>query len=210
MTFVWCTFIDALAVVGVFGVDMDGVFRLTSDGVCALYGVRDIDGLGVSELSLKLPRAKRLAAGDIEARRSNVDRMCGEAIFRRAVSIAFAFWPRIRSPAFSANCNAIVSRRDVSAMRNDGPLDVRNGVSLPSRRNGVPSSSPQVISGLSVIPGCGDGVFTKLNPRMIGVAEPMVCTLPSMPTRSAGPLACTVQRKRLIGLAFAVAAAVVM
>lgn len=32
----------------------------------------------------------------------------------------------------------------------------------------LPSISPQVIKGLSVTPGQGDGVFTKLNPRTLG------------------------------------------
>lgn len=79
--------------VGVVADNRDGVFRLTSDGVRALCGVLDIDGLGVSRLSLICTRddANRLAAGDIEAKRSRVDRMCGEAMFRRAVSMAFAF-----------------------------------------------------------------------------------------------------------------------
>lgn len=79
--------------VGVVADRMDGVFRLTSDGVRALCGVRAIDGLGVNRLSLTFTRddANRLAAGDIEAKRSSVDRMCGEAMFRRAVSIALAF-----------------------------------------------------------------------------------------------------------------------
>lgn len=86
----------------------------------------------------------------------------------------------------------MVSRRDVSTMRNDGPVDVRNGVSPPSRRNGVPSSSPQVISGLSVRPGCGDGVLTKLNPRIFGVVESTVRRLPSMPIRSVIFLTCKI------------------
>lgn len=187
--------------VGVVADRMDGVFRLTNDGVRALCGVLAIDdGLGVNRLSRTFTRddASRLAAGDIEAKRSSVDRMCGEAIFRRAVSIAFAFWLRIRSPAFSANCNPMVSRREVSAMRNDGPVDVRNGVSLPSRRNGVPSSSPHVMSGLSVRPGCGDGVFTKLNPRIMGVAELLLCTFPSMPMPSVC-LPCEKVFNRFIG-----------
>lgn len=79
--------------VGVVADRMDGVFRLTNDGVRALCGVLAIDGLGVNRLSRTFTRddANRLAAGDIEAKRSSVDRMCGEAIFRRAVSIAFAF-----------------------------------------------------------------------------------------------------------------------
>lgn len=80
--------------VGVVADRMDGVFRLTNDGVRALCGVLAIDdGLGVNRLSRTFTRddASRLAAGDIEAKRSSVDRMCGEAIFRRAVSIAFAF-----------------------------------------------------------------------------------------------------------------------
>lgn len=185
MVLMWRAFTGVLGVFGVIAPN-DGVFLLTSDGVRALCGVLVIDGLGVNRLSLTFTRddANRLAAGDIDAKRSNVDRMCGDAIFRRAVSMAFAFWSRIRSPAFSANCNAIVSRREVSAMRNDGPVDVRNGVSLPSRRKGVPSSSPHVMSGLSVRPGCGDGVLTKLNPRIFGVAELMPSTLPSTPIRS--------------------------
>lgn len=80
-------------VLGVVAVDLDGVFRRTSEGVCDLCGVLDIDGLGVSKLSLTCTRdeANRLAAGDIDAKRSRVDRMCGEAMFRRAVSMAFAF-----------------------------------------------------------------------------------------------------------------------
>lgn len=90
MVFVCRTFVGVL---GVVADDLDGVFRLTSDGVRALCGVLVIVGLGVSKLSLTFTRddANRLAAGDIEAKRSRVDRMCGEAIFCRAVSIAFAF-----------------------------------------------------------------------------------------------------------------------
>lgn len=88
MVFVFRKFVDIFGVVADVN---DGVFRLTSDGVRALCGV--LDGLGVSRLSLTFTRddANRLAAGDIEAKRSKVDRMCGEAMFRRAVSIAFAF-----------------------------------------------------------------------------------------------------------------------
>lgn len=50
-------------------------------------------GLGVSIESLTpmLDEANRLAAGDIDAKRSIVDRICGEEIFRRAASSALAF-----------------------------------------------------------------------------------------------------------------------
>lgn len=46
-----------------------------------------------------------------------------------------------------------------------------NGVSPPSNLNGVPSISPQVIRGLSVTPGCGEGVFTKLYPLIFGESD---------------------------------------
>lgn len=120
-------------------------FRLINrgDGVAfrMLFGVGvDRRGLGVMIESWmpNLAEANRLAAGDIEANRCIDDRMCGDAMFRRAASIALAFWPRIRSPAFSASSRAIFSRRDVSLIRNDGPDAGRTGVSLPSKRNGVP------------------------------------------------------------------------
>lgn len=45
-----------------------------------------------------------------------------------------------------------------------------NGVSLPSNLNGVPSISPQVISGVPRILGEGDGVLTKLKPPILGVS----------------------------------------
>lgn len=184
---------------GVFdGVErMDGVFLLTITGVCDLLE-RILSGLGVKIESF-LVDARRFAAGDIEANRSNVDRIRGDAMFLRAVSIAFAFWSRIRSLTLSANCKAIVSRFDVSAIRKDGPPDGLLGVSPPSNRNGVPSSSPHVINGLSAMPGCGDGVFTKLNPRMFGVAKELTI----FPSTSILPLelsACDFARSWIVFL----------
>lgn len=68
-------------------------FRTSGDGVCDFRKLDDVDrGLGVNSVSLPIrDDAKRFAAGDMAANRSNVERMCGEAIFRRAVSSAFAF-----------------------------------------------------------------------------------------------------------------------
>lgn len=168
-----------------FGVRINGVFRRTNgDGVVILLeGV--IRGLGVNNESrtpIRLLDANRFAAGDIDANRSNVDRMYGDAIFLRA-SNSFAFCSRIRSPAFTANAWPIDSRLDVSAMKNDGPPIGRVGVSDPSKRNGVPSSSPQVINGLSATPGCGDGVFTKLNAWRLPARTESARVLPSTPTR---------------------------
>lgn len=128
---------SAFAVVGTFRRINNG------DGVALrkLFGVGvDRRGLGVIIESCipNLADANRFAAGDIVANLSNDDRICGDAMLRRAASIALAFWPRIRSPAFSASSNAMFSRRDVSLIRNDGPEAGRTGVSLPSKRNGVP------------------------------------------------------------------------
>lgn len=53
----------------------------------------DRRGLGVIIESCipNLADANRFAAGDIVANRSNDDRICGDAMLRRAVSIALAF-----------------------------------------------------------------------------------------------------------------------
>lgn len=171
-----------------FGVRSAGVFRRTNgDGVDDLWDDDDDAadrGLGVRYVSRTpmRPDAKRLAAGDIEASRSNVDRMYGDAIFLRASS-ALAFWSRIRSPAFSASANASDSRLEVSAMWKEGPATGRNGVSDPSKRNGVPSSSPHVMRGLSATPGCGDGVLARLNALRLAARADSARVFPSMPTR---------------------------
>lgn len=170
---------------GIFlGVRINEALRRTNgDGVIDLLtGVTR--GLGVSTESRTpiLLDANRLAAGDIDANRSSVDRMYGDAIFLRA-SKALAFSSRIRSPAFSASACASVSRFDVSAMWKAGPAIGRIGVSEPSRRNGVPSNSPHVINGLSATPGCGDGVLTKLNAARFSALTASANVFPSIPTR---------------------------
>lgn len=66
------------------------------DGVAfrKLFGV-GVDRLGLGVISEScipnLADANRFAAGDIVASRSNDDRMCGDAMLRRAASIALAF-----------------------------------------------------------------------------------------------------------------------
>lgn len=69
-----------------------------------------------------------------------------------AASMAFRFLSLYDSLALSASAIAIFSLLGISGIRNVGPDDETYGVSLPSKRNGVPSISPQVINGDSSTP----------------------------------------------------------
>uniref|UniRef100_A0A1A9Z4S9 Uncharacterized protein n=1 Tax=Glossina pallidipes TaxID=7398 RepID=A0A1A9Z4S9_GLOPL len=131
------------------------------DLFCEVVKGEGVDTIGVRKPSLVV--AKRRAAGDMEASRSILDRINGDAILRRAVSIAFCFCALIFSPIFSAKAKAIFSRLDVSLILNDGPALERTGVSEPSKRKGVPSISPQVIRGEKASPGLGDGAASGSN-----------------------------------------------
>lgn len=88
-------------------------------------------------------------------------------------------------PTFSANLWPILSLSETGCnWKAPTPAEEDGrGVSEPSRRNGVPSISPHVISGDAPTPGTGDGVFMNSKPLTVGGAFDLI----SFPSTSTWP-----------------------